>query len=436
MASLFGEVATEFGGTVKDLATQKREERLLDEEQQRELQLAKQRMTHESGLLDRRIGADDLRETRRQEYETTMYDMETKARQTESEADRTASYDEALLGSQTDIIQSLIRANATRSASGAGSMSGGGWKVNMQPDTTVMDPETGQMVVRPGSRTAMSETHGAYELRGDYAFPAGDPNPQVYPFASKDEQRNAESLLFNGTKSEQEFKDQFGYVPTTWIYGKVTNDKPDIRGQLDSYGIELPWAKKAGKGERRGGTESEQIEKRRYGGPEVAGPQATAPMKPSLEEVSAGPQRDANIAAKGGLNETLEAAYRASGAPEGTFARNAGQPAVADRIGDIPTQADAGLLTQGQASEEAPVEQGGQLGPTRAAAEALPAPDLSDADAVEIAEAVSKMSTKQLQSSGQLSDEITDPLGAFKEMGGILAVPFQKPATPRHPRSE
>ena len=193
MASLFGEVATEFGGTVKDLATQKREERLLDEEQQREMQLAKQRMTHESSQLDRRIGADDLRETRRQDYETTMYDMETKARQTESEADRTASYSEAMLGSQTDIIQSLIRANATRSASGAGSMSGGGWKVNMQPDTTVMDPETGQMVVRPGSRTAMSETHGAYELRGDYAFPAGDPNPQVYPFASKVEQSNAES---------------------------------------------------------------------------------------------------------------------------------------------------------------------------------------------------------------------------------------------------
>lgn len=65
MASFFGSVATEVGETVKDLGQQKREERLANEEAQREMMLQKMRMQFESSELDRRISADDRRQQRR-----------------------------------------------------------------------------------------------------------------------------------------------------------------------------------------------------------------------------------------------------------------------------------------------------------------------------------------------------------------------------------
>jgi hypothetical protein len=126
---------------------------------------------------------------------------------------------------------------------------------------------------------------------------------------------------------------------------------------------------------RRGGSESEQISELRDEPdvtPETADTKGTmsAPTGDPVFDAAArtGPSRDANIAEKGGLNDTLATAYRASGAPGGSFV-------------------DGSYLLQGQAQAgemPAPLETGGQLGPTKAAAEGMPpmvAPEVAAAPA-------------------------------------------------------
>ena len=116
MASLFGSVATEVGGTIKDIAVDKRDDRRIDEEGQRELQLQKQRMNHESGLQQSRIGSDDKRARRREEFETTMFDLESAAAVDAAELNRTHEMEIETYRGETDLAQEYIKSYYSRSA--------------------------------------------------------------------------------------------------------------------------------------------------------------------------------------------------------------------------------------------------------------------------------------------------------------------------------
>jgi hypothetical protein len=237
MASFFGSVATEVGGTIKDLATQKREERLADEEARREMQLAKQRMQHEAGLVDKRISADDLREKRRQEFESDRFDQETQRRA--SEAETTHGYEKEItrMQEESDIIQTIIASSLRNRKSR--SMSGEGWKVEFD-ERQSFDPETGEPVFTDVVN-ATSPSGRPYRIVGGMAFEAGGPTQPKTQALSEDQRYAMERDLLEGKDSPEAFMRIHGYLPSNFIFGKVTQDEPDVlRSISEAFGGSMP----------------------------------------------------------------------------------------------------------------------------------------------------------------------------------------------------
>ena len=324
MASLFGEMASEVGGTVKDLALQKREDRLADEEHQREVQLQKQRLKHDSDLTDRRISADDRRDTRRQDFEQSLYDLETQRRSTEAETQHGYETEITRMQEQSDIVQTIL-SNTLREENRR-SMSGGGWSVEFGRDQQVFDPETNSFVLQPGLVRAQAPGGRPYRIIGDKAFPAGEENPQVYPFPSLEQQRQAEQALYEGKVTVEQFRDDFGYIPSDFIFGRVTRDEPETRKIIESVLGERPaWLDlepaRTGGGEGGGTKGTGQSPESRELPPKMEDDYVYPPgpeMKPSIEELSEGPARDAHIAAQGGkTNAEIAAEMRAEAGTEG-----------------------------------------------------------------------------------------------------------------------
>jgi hypothetical protein len=331
MASLFGSVATEVGEGIQDIALQKREDRISDEEHQRQVQLQKQRLRHDSDLTDKRISADDRRETRRQEYETTMFEQETEASVEAAETAHGYDMEKTSLQEQSDIVQTII-SNYMRSTQQR-RMSGDGWNVDFE-DRQSIDPATGEFVFTE-IVNATAPSGRPYRIMGDKAFPAGEQNPQIYPFQSIEQQRQAEAALYDGRVTVEQYRDDFGYIPADYIFGKVSREEQGLRDVFEAAGVtmpawQLPQSRSGGGsgGKKEESPESRILRPRMEEGYEY---QPGAEMKPSIEELSEGPARDAHIAAQGGkTNAQLAAEMRA--------------------------EAGGGVLAQEQA-----VEQGGNL---------------------------------------------------------------------------
>ena len=184
----------------------------------------------------------------------------------------------------------------------------------------------------------------------------------------------------SGALTPEEFQGQFNYIPAGYVFGKVSSDDKGFVNFMESNNIKLPLfdAYRNATGDRRGSD-------RRGDGPRGVGPDARsaqkifdegatggAEMVPSIEEMSAGPDRDAHIAVQGGRTN--------------------------DQIAEELRGQD-GLLTQGQDAETAAsLESGGQLDPS--VAEALTdgqiggqrsSDELDDAGAAEVSSAIQTM---------------------------------------------
>ena len=306
MASLFGSVATEVGGTVKDLATQKREERLANEEAQRELQLQKQRMQFESSELDRRISADDRRQQRRIDYESAQAEADAQREAEESAATREHQMSIEQLRSDTDLIQEAMKQYFSKTRTRT--MSGNGFTMKNDPQQTI-DPLSGQIVYQDNwSGTAPGGQ--PLSVVGDKVFRGGG-SQEVYPFQSIEQQRQAEQALIEGKVDAERFYDDFGYYPSSYIFGQVSRDDANFQQWAERNNIRLPLM--YAPGDRRGGGSKGQSPESRELRPKMEDdyeyPPA-APMQPSIEELSEGPERDAHIAARGGTNEELAARMR------------------------------------------------------------------------------------------------------------------------------
>lgn len=366
MASLFGSVAQEVGGAVKENSANTREERLKDEEYAREQQLEKQRMAFESSNLDRRLKSDDDRAGRMIEADRILQVDQQTFETGYREADRTASATSDDLKAQTDILTTAMRVYASQSESSI--VRGNDWTTKIEKS---FDMQTGQ----PTETLYATHNGRTYQQQGDKMFDAGEKvNPAK--FNTIDQQRAAEAKLYNGDVTAEQFKDVFSYIPAGYVFGEVSKGS-DFGSFLKKNNIRVP-AFGIGAGDRRdtsrnsddgGAVDPNKVDKMRR----EQGANGNYAPRPSVEELSKGPERDANIAEKGGTNDELTSAYRASGAPGGSFADG------------------SYLLSQGQATEEAPLDQGGQLMGPEAPSAQVAAPgggELDDAGAAEISQAV------------------------------------------------
>lgn len=320
MASFFGSVATEVGETVKDLGQQKREERLANEEAQREMQLQKMRMQFESSELDRRISADDKRQQRRIDYERAQADADAQREAEESAATREHQMSIEQLRSDTDLIQEAMKQYFSKTRTRT--MSGNGFTMKNDPQQTI-DPLSGQIIYQDNwSGTAPGGQ--PLSVVGDKVFRGGG-SQEVYPFQSIEQQRQAEQALLEGKVNAERFYDDFGYYPSSYIFGQVSRDDANFQQWAERNNIRLPLM--YAPGDRRGGGSKGSPESRLLP-PKMEDdyeyPPA-APMQPSIEELSEGPERDAHIAARGGTNEEIAARMRAE-------AQGGGKLAQAERL--------------------------------------------------------------------------------------------------------
>lgn len=309
MASFFGSVATEVGGTIKDIAQDKREERLANEEAQREMQLQKMRMQHDSSLLDKRISADDKREQSRQDAQRSLEEFRVRSEAEAAAAERGHEMSIEQLRSDTDLIQEAMKQYFSKTRTRT--MSGNGYTMKNEPRQVItpdgISYEDNWSGTAPGGQPL--------SVVGDKVFRGGGAQ-EVYPFQSIEQQRQAEQALLEGKVDAERFYDDFGYYPSSFIFGQVSRDDANFQQWAERNNIRLPLM--YAPGDRRGGggggskgqsPESRELRPKMEDDYEYP---PAAPMQPSIEELSEGPARDAHIAAQGGkTNAEIAAEMRA-----------------------------------------------------------------------------------------------------------------------------
>lgn len=361
MASLFGSVAKKAGEGISQLGDEQREERLADMEHQRQLRLEQMRMQADRENTQLRIEADDRRQARRYEAERSLAEYDAQQRREEAEAGREATMEIEELRARTDIIQEAMRRYFSQSRTRT--MRGNGFEMRNEP----------RQVITPNGITYEDNWSGTapggqpLSVVGDKVFRGGG-EQQTYQFESIEQQRQAEQALIDGRVTADRFYDDFGYWPSSYIFGQVAAEDASFQSWAERNRIPLSLF---GPNDRRGpsgSSESEMLRERMDDDYEY-GPDA--PMRPSMEEMSDGPARDAHIAAQGGrTNAEVAQELRERNAPPGS------------------------LLTQGQAAADE-LEQGGQLdqpvAPPATAEASGESPygfELDDAGADEVANAV------------------------------------------------
>jgi hypothetical protein len=399
MASLFGEIAKSGGGALIQHSENVREERLRDEEAQREMQLAKQRMAHDSSLTQKRIDADDRRETRRMEYETTAAEQQQKWDAETAEAEREADVEKYRYEGQVDLATAAMNAWTQQQKGGVGR--GNGWTTFTEQG---LDPLTGGFTTE-----FYAQRDGiTYRQLGDKYVDAGQPGgAQIYDFKGDiGLQRKAEGMLFQGEMTATEFKDTYGYVPSSYVTGQVAQGS-DLGSFLRQQNIDFArgaGGPSGGRGEPSGSTESERIRGMMQEGYKH---EPGAPMRPSIEELSAGPARDAHIAAQGGkTNDEIAAEMRAEAA------------------GEAPA-ATGGALTEA-------VTQGGQLDEPE---KGPPTSELSDEDVTDILGGI-RLPSGTAEDMVRYQREVMEQQGFDPDAGGIQTdLPFFRKVFPKRGES-
>lgn len=309
MASFFGSVATEVGKGIKQIGEWEQEKQEAAEEAQRRMMLEKMRMQNESSLLDKRIAADDKRSQREIEARQRLEEFRQQSEGERAGAEREHEMSIEQLRSDTDLLQEAMKQYFSRTRTRT--MSGNGFTMKNDPQQTI-DPLTGQIVYQDKwSGTAPNKQ--PLNVVDDKVFRGGGAQ-EVYPFQSIEQQRQAEQALLEGKVDAERFYDDFGYYPSSYIFGQVTRDDADFQQWAERNNIRLPLMYAPGD-RRGGGSKGKGSPESRLLPPKMEDdyeyPPA-APMRPSMEELSEGPERDAHIAAQGGkTNEEIAAEMRA-----------------------------------------------------------------------------------------------------------------------------
>lgn len=410
MASFFGSVAQEVGGTVKEIGQQKREERLINEEEARRIQLEKMRMRNESSLLDRRITAEDKRQRRKIEADNLREQSRQTFETTREQNRQQADYRKAVLQEQSDMWQSAMAAYVSRSKTRG--MSGNGWDVKFETRDELVD---GRMVTVETAKV-FREGMEPMALRDGKLLGIGQTKPPAQ-FTSVDHQIRAEEDLMKGVVTPEEFRNQFNYLPSDYVFGQVSATDKGFQKFLETEDIRLPlfdnFLRDTGKPPSKYPDHTMRIrpdddtydEDDPRGVPEL--PPEELAQQPTLEEAIP----DSAI-----LKERQDAfakRLRETDAPANTYFDRGPE-------GHLAHLGQAGLLTQGQAAAgeiPAPLETGGQLGPTREKAAAItaampvagppaptgqaaPAAELSDEDARGLASIVVNALTEAGKTAG------------------------------------
>ena len=355
MASFFGSVAKRTGEGIQELGENQREERLADMEHQRQLRLEQMRMEADRQNTQMRIDADDRRQKRRYEAERSLAEYDAQQRAEEAERARDATMEIEQLRARTDILQEAMRRYFSQSRTRT--MRGNGFEMRNEP-RQVITP-TGISYEDNWSGTAPGGQ--PLSVVGDKVFRGGG-EQQTYQFESIEQQRQAEQALIDGRVTADKFYDDFGYWPSSYIFGQVAAEDASFQSWAERNRIPLDLFPSTDRRGPSGSSESEMLRERMDDSYEY-GP--SAPMTPSMEEMSDGPARDAYIEEQGTWEEQAAALREAEG----------------------------GMLTQGQAAADE-LQQGGQLEqPTAppAAAASTESPygfELDDAGADEVANAV------------------------------------------------
>lgn len=407
MASFFGSVATEVGKGVQKAADMRREDRLTNEEEARRIQLEKMRMQNESTLLDKRIKADDARLQRQLEAERLM-------QRDRLDADWTIN----AMKEQSDMWQAAMAAYVSRSKTRG--MSGNGWDVKFETESSF--DETG-MPTTTRVANVFREGMPPMTLRDGRVIHVGQ-TATPHQFPSADMQKKAEDDLAAGKLDPELFMKEFKYLPSTFVFGQVSTNDQGFQKFLETENIRLPafdsYLRVIGEPIPDRKTDSSTPMRIRPDPVEFDEDDPNALPKLSDEELAKQPtleefapsvnaQRMRQDAAIGGMRE--------GNAPLGSY---------------FDRGPEGHLLSQGQATADMPLEQGGQLGPTKEAAAALggqpqaaPAAteqaggELDDAGAAEISKSV-------MQIMYQQSPFAQDFVDSFKPSGPEYTNPGSK----------
>lgn len=236
MASFLGALGENLGGTLKEIGLQKREERLAEEEfdreTQREMQLAKQRMAHDADLTQRTIDAQDRRTQRRNEFEMDLAEQEqtwaTEAAETAAEREREKYEYEG----QVDLATAAMNAWTQQQKDGVGR--GNGWTTYSEtvPSANGMGFEQAFFATRDG---ITYRQHGdKYTMAGQTEAPVAWNNTPEGIAARRD----AESRLFSGEFTAQGFYDAFKYLPASYVTGQVAQGS-DLGTFMRQQGIDF-----------------------------------------------------------------------------------------------------------------------------------------------------------------------------------------------------
>jgi hypothetical protein len=436
MASFFGSVAKEVGEGFQENAANKREDKDRADTRAHQLQLEKQRQKFETGLIDRRMSADDKRAQRTIEANRILQG-DQQAFTTGLEQNRQGfEMEKTQLQEASDMWQTAMGLYAKSKSTT--SMSGSGWDIKFEEKDT-LDPETGQMVTRR-SANIFREGMEPMELKDGQLLRVGQ-TEMPEPFVSEDMKKRAEGDLANGDLTPEEFQQRFKYLPADYVFDKVSSDDKGFENWTKTNGITLPAFGSMGGGDSDGLNFT--------GGYAEGGPTSEASRRlRELEE-----EQGYNTATRAQIDDHVRMRRDDAGKgeyPDGVEPGDMGSPYQGDFTGEV-SQWGSGVLGEGQrldtggqleAPPQASADAGGQLDPS--VMEALTdgqvggqrsGNELDDAGAAEIARLISAASTQRAQGaeSTEALSEVQDPLGAFKEVGQILGTPFRKPETPRHP---
>ena len=335
MASFAGALGQRAGDALQEHSGDVREERMKDEDYARETQLAKQRQRAEDQRLNRRLSAEDARQRRQIEAQNALEKSRQEFETGYRTDDREMEWQMRVMAEQSDMWQAAMNAYMSRSKSR--SMSGGGWSSKVRSEQII--DENGQMVTRE-----IADIEGPngrpYSMQDGRILEVGQTVPPAQ-FASVDLQKKAEDDLKAGTITTEQFQRQFNYIPADYVFGKMSANDAGFQKFLETENIRLPAFANymTATGDRRGSDRRD--DGKRGVGPDARaaqkifdeGASGGAEMRPSIEEMSDGPERDAYVAEHGTHAEQADA-----------------------------MREEAGLLTQGQAAA-GELEQGGQMGP-------------------------------------------------------------------------
>jgi len=260
MASFFGSVAQSVGQGMQENVEDRREDRRSDEEHSRELQLQKQRMAHETGLLNKRIGSDQKLQKRRYETESMFKDVEIQAGIDAAEAASKTRATEATTKHERDTAESglereskekIARMGIYETRMRSGRTSSGGWDITVKTEP-VFNQETGMPEDKQIILAQREGTPGVWRQDGDLMFRGNDQAAyqaalEEFPGLDDREMRyELEAILMQnlGDKEvETKFIKDYGYLPLQYFSAlQATGDsyaewEESFRGPTDEARI-------------------------------------------------------------------------------------------------------------------------------------------------------------------------------------------------------